>query len=277
MYSHSKINCYKQCPKMFEYKYINHLYPIDESDALKIGSGFHKCIELNDVDKALDWMDEQTNFLNEKDETNKIIASAMGEAFLRKYPNHNDGKVSHEVHYTYELPNGETFQMYVDSILELEDGYVLREYKTSSRVDDTYMAKLEFNDQISRYWTILNKILPKPVLKVEYYVAKKPLLRQKKDESLIQYRERLVERLMEDDNIINIDIFRTEEQLQEAYEDLIYDVDSISKSTRYTKNLSACTCYGICPYIQLCMGNIEAMASFDERREEYVTEERESE
>lgn len=277
MFSHSKINCYKQCPKMYEYKYIQGLFDLAHSDALAIGSGFHKCIELNDVNKALEWMDEQTDTFSEQDETNKVIASAMGEAFLKKYPTHNQCKVEHEKYFTHKLPNGETMQLYLDALVETNEGYIIREYKTSSRVDDTYLAKLDFNDQISRYWAIVEKELDKPILKVEYYVAKKPLLRQKQNETVIQYRNRLIERLLEDDNIIEIDIVRTPEQLEEAYLDLIYDVETVKNASRYTKNLTACTCYGTCPYIQLCMGNKEALASFEERRNENdITEERES-
>src|SRR5699024_328444 len=136
-----------------------------------------------------------------------------------------------------------------------------------SRVDDTYLAKLDFNDQISRYWSIMEKILDKPILYVEYYIAKKPLLRQKKDESIIQYRNRLVERLLEEDNIIYKKIDRTREQLDEAYEDFIYDINTIKNTTRYTKNLSVCSTFGTCPYIQLCMGNKEALMSFKKREE----------
>jgi hypothetical protein len=267
MYSHSKVNCYKQCPKLFEYKYIRRLAPIEESPALAIGKGFHKCIELNDVDLALEWMDEQTDFLNESAETDKIIAASMGEAFLKKYPDHNKGNIRHEVYITHTLPNGEVVQLYLDGLLELDEGYIIREYKTSSRVDDTYLAKLSFNDQISRYWSIIEKELKKPILYVDYYVAKKPLLRQKKDESITQYRERLVERLMEDDNIINITLNRTREELDEAYNDLIYDIDVIKNATRYTKNLSACSAYGTCPYMQLCMGSENALAGFIEKEE----------
>lgn len=267
MYSHSKINCFKQCPKMFEYKYVMGLTPIEENNAFAIGKGFHKCIELNSVDKALEWMDENDSFMSEQSETDKVIAAAMGEAFLKKYPNHNEGNIEHEAYRIYDLPNGETVQLYLDALVNTPDGYIIREYKTSSRVDDTYLAKLDFNDQISRYWSIMEKILDKPILYVEYYIAKKPLLRQKKDESIIQYRNRLVERLLEEDNIIYKKIDRTKEQLDEAYEDFIYDIDTIKNTTRYTKNLSACSTFGTCPYIQLCMGNKEALVSFKKREE----------
>ena len=272
MYSHSRINCFKQCPKMYEYKYIRRLNPIEESSSLFIGSGFHKCIELNDVNAALKWMDEESekniNTISDSVETDKIIAAAMGEAFLKKYPDHNKGNVKHEVHFVHKLPNGEEFQLYLDGLVETDEGYYIREYKTSSRVDETYIDKLKFNDQISRYWCIIEKELDKPILGVDYYVAKKPLLRQKKTESLEQYRERLVERLMEDDNIINIKLTRTREEIDEAYQDLIYDIDVINKATRYTKVLSSCTAYGRCPYMDLCMGNEDALVNFIEKEED---------
>ena len=72
---------------------------------------------------------------------------------------------------------------------------------------------------------------------------------------------------MEDDNIINVTLNRTREELDEAYNDLIYDIDVIKNATRYTKNLSACSAYGTCPYMQLCMGSENALAGFVEKEE----------
>ena len=95
MFSHSRINCFKQCPKMYQYKYIDNLEPIDDNEALNLGKAFHRGIELNSVNELAKELDEDDYFSSEENETNKVIALAMVEAFLTKFPNHNEGKVEH--------------------------------------------------------------------------------------------------------------------------------------------------------------------------------------
>ena len=253
MYSHSRINCFKQCPKMFEYKYKENLEPIEEKSHLLLGKMFHRGIELGSAYELSKELDESDEYSTQDDENNKVIALAMVEAFFNKFPDHNEGKIQHEVYLETNICGEEKdFCMYADAIKETDEGLILREYKTASRVDDAYIEKLKFNDQISRYCYVIERELKKPVIKIEYYIAKKPLLRQKQSETIEQYRTRLVERLMEDDNIVFLTLTRTKEDIEEAYEDLKYDIKTIENTTRYTKNLSSCSSYGTCPYLDLC-------------------------
>ena len=268
MFSHSRINCFKQCPKMYQYKYIDNLEPIGDSEALNLGKAFHRGIELNSVNELAKELDEDDYFSSEENETNKVIALAMVEAFLTKFPNHNEGKVEHEVHIETNICGEEKdFQLYADAIKEVEGGLILREYKTASRIDSVYLDKLEFNDQISRYCWAIQKEYKKPIIAIEYYIAKKPLLRQKQSETVEQYRARLVERLMEDDNIVFVTLHRTQEQIQEAYEDMKYDINNIKHCNRFTQNLSNCSTYGGCPYISLCCKKEDAMLLYKLREE----------
>ena len=269
LFSHSRINCFKQCPKMFDYKYNKHLYKIEgDSNSLIMGKAFHRGIELGDVNKLEKELDENDKFLNQENETNKIIVLAMVEAFFNKFPNHNEGDVKHEVKIETQF-GGHDFIMFADAIVEEPDGFILREYKTASRIDKTYIDKLKFNDQISRYCLAIEQVYGKRVKKIEYYVAKKPLLRLKQSESLEQFRQRLVEKITEDEESIQyFELERTREQLDEEKDDLIYDMEQIEKTTRYTKNLSACSCYGNCPYLELCMKEKDAELLYEEREDD---------
>lgn len=268
-FSHSRINCFKQCPKMFDYKYNQHLFRIDgDSTSLILGKAFHRGIELGNVEELEKELDDNNDFLDENAETNKVIVLAMVEAFFNKFPHHNEGNVKHEVEIKTEF-GGNEFIMYADAIVEEPDGLILREYKTASRIDATYIDKLEFNDQISRYCLAIEQELGKKVKKIEYYVAKKPLLRQKNGETLEQFRERLVEKITEDEESIQyFELHRTKEQLEEEKEDLIYDMNVINNTKRYTKNLSACSCYGNCPYLNLCMKEKDAELLYEVKEEE---------
>lgn len=269
MFSHSRINCFKECAKKYEYKYIDNLEPIDDNKALNIGKAFHRGIELNSVNDLAKELDEDEYFSDEKNETNKIIALAMVESFLKKFPNHNEGNIQHEVHIETNIcGNEKDFQIYADAIKEVEEGLILREYKTTSKIDDLYLDKLEFNDQISRYCYVIEKEYKKPVIAIEYYIAKKPLLRQKQNETIEQYRNRLVERLMEDNNIVSITLQRTKEDIEDAYEDLKYDINNIKNTKRFTKNLSNCSVYGGCPYMNLCCKRKDSMLLYKQRKED---------
>ena len=267
-FSHSRINCYKTCPKMFEYKYIKHLFPIDgDSTSLILGKAFHRGIELGDVNELEKELDNNNDFLDEGAETNKVIVLAMVEAFFNKFPHHNEGDVKHEVEIKTSF-GGNEFIMYADALVEEPDGFILREYKTASRIDDIYVNKLEFNDQISRYCLAIQQQFGKKVKKIEYYVAKKPLLRQKNGETLEQFRERLVEKITEDEESIQyFELTRTKKQLDEELEDLVYDIETINNTKRYTKNLSACSCYGKCPYLNLCMKEKDAELLYEVKEE----------
>lgn len=274
MYSHSKINCFKMCPKKFYYRYIKKLYPLEEDVSnLNIGKAFHKGIELNDLSKLSKWMDEQDYFMSEQGETQKVLVSAMVEAFLKKYP--QDDTIKHEVHLTGKIcpaSKEDDFQLYADALRETDKGYYLREYKTASIVNDTYIKKLQFNDQITRYCLVCNKILDKPILGIEYFIMKKPLIRQKKDESLQQFRDRLVEKCMEDESLQMISLTRTDEQLKQEESDLIYDISLIEKTDTFTKNLSSCECFGrACEYIDLCAGVPDAELLFNRKDDVDVT------
>ena len=268
-FSHSRINTFKQCPKLFDYKYNQNLVKIDgDSESLMLGKAFHRGIELGDVNKLEKELDENNDFLTENNETNKVIVLAMVEAFFNKYPHHNEGDVHHEVKIETTFGNHD-FIMFADAIIEEPDGIILREYKTASRIDSTYIDKLKFNDQISRYCLAIEQEYHKPVKRIEYYVAKKPLLRLKQNETLEQFRNRLVEKISEDEESIQyFELTRTREQLDEELSDLIYDMDTISKTTHYTKNLSACSCYGNCPYLELCMKEKDALLLYEVKEPE---------
>ena len=157
------------------------------------------------------------------------------------------------------------YQGFVDGLEEDDDGYWEHENKTASMVNDVYIKKLDFIDQPTRYWYMLEKVLDKPILGCKYRVVKKPKLRQKQSESVIQYRNRLIERLQEDDNIIEEILKRTPDEITDAIDDMKYDMNTIKGCTRYTKNLTACSMFGQCPFMDLCAGVEDAEYLFKEK------------
>lgn len=275
MYSHSRINCFKQCPMLFKYKYIDKLVPLGaDTKPLSMGKAFHVGIENCSSQAALDYMNNDEYFMSQENENDKVIVLAMVDAFLKRFPEAKTWE--HEKYMTGKMIEDNDFQLYIDGLEKHGDGYYIIELKTASRVDQTYIDKLDFNDQISRYYYMAEQNGYK-ILGIKYYVVKKPLLRQKQSESIEQFRQRLVDKIMEEDSIYYTLIERTPEQIDDCIKDTIYDMQTIENTTRFTKNLTACSCYGTCPYIDLCRGVKDAILLFDRKDDdEDVTSEQES-
>ena len=273
-YSHSKINCFKQCPKMYEYKYIDKLDPIGSKEALNIGKSVHKGIELGSSDGALEYMEQEKFFTDEKAETNKALVLAMVDAYLERWGNE---KMIHEVEFRLPLKENCELLGYIDGIIEEDEGYWLEETKTASLVNADYIDKLQYTDQITKYLLAIRELkeqlgldVNKPVLGIKYRVLRKPMIRQKKDESIDQFRKRLVEKFTDeaDDYVFEFILNRTDEELDECKEDLLEDINQIESAKRFTKTLSSCSMYGRCPYMELCMKQENARLLYVERKKE---------
>lgn len=270
MYSNSRINCFKMCPKQFEYRYIKNLYPIGESDALFLGKLLHKGVELKDQAKFLEFIENENIVSSEKTETLITLALAMTEAYFKVF-GYNE-IVHNELYFKLPLEN-HILQGYIDGIIEEDDGLWLLEIKTASQVNKDYLDKLKFNDQINKYLYAAHKNvlenfnIDKPILGVKYRIIKKPQIRQKQSESIMQFRQRLVEKLQEEDYITEIILKRTVDELEESIQDTIQDINMIEQTTRFTKTLSACSTYGRCAYMELCCKEENAEALYIERVE----------
>lgn len=275
MYSHSRINTFKQCAKLYQYKYVDLLQPLEfDSKNLSMGKAFHTGIEFADVNKAIEFIDNDSYFMSQDGEIDKAICIAMVDVFIKKFPECKTWK--HEEHLIGTIIDKDDFQVIIDGVEEHDNGLYLIELKTTSALNDAYLKKLDFNDQILRYWYIAQQYYKKQILGVKYYIVQKPKLRQKMNESVTQFIERLEERLNEDDSIVSLVLDRTQDQVNECIEDTKHDILTLQNCTRFTKNLAGCSLYGACPYIELCRGTEDAELLFNRKDNEDVTGEQES-
>lgn len=268
IYSHSRTNTFKLCPKQFEYRYIRNLYPLSSSKGLALGKLLHKGIELKSSNNLNEYVDDIDASYNEETENIISLAMAMTDAYFDKFGINE--KIKNELHFLLNL-DGYNFQGYIDGIIEEEHGYWLLEIKTASRVDKEYIDKLKYNDQVSRYYYAIEQDmvddfkLDKPLLGIKYRIIKKPLIRQKASESIVEFRNRLREKLNEDGYIEELILTRNRDEIEDCILDTIEDIKAIEHATRYTKTLSACTTYGRCPYMELCSNEENAELLYIER------------
>ena len=261
IYSHSRINTFKLCPKQFEYKYIKGIVPIHSTVQLALGKLVHKGIELKSSSSLSDYVDDLNLPLTEKAETVVGLAMAMVDAYFERFGYHEI--VFPEQHFEIKLGDY-LFQGFIDGIEETDEGYYIHEYKTASRIDKDYIDKLKLNEQISRYYYVVqnnlleNLTLDKPLLGVKYRIIQKPQIRQKQNESITQFRNRLVEKIGEEGYIQEIIFTRTQEEIDNCILDTIADIERIENTTRFTHNLVGCSAFGRCPYLDLCIGEPDA-------------------
>jgi putative RecB family exonuclease len=159
VYSHSRLNCYEQCPQKFKLQYIDKVETeVEESVEAFLGSRVHEVLEklyrdlqfqkMDSLDDLLvflrdewkkNWSDDIVIVNNEYNQDNYL---KMGEKYISNYYHRyhpfNQGKtVAIEERILINLDeNGEyKLQGYIDRLTEVKDGfYEIHDYKTNSRL-----------------------------------------------------------------------------------------------------------------------------------------------
>lgn len=155
-YSHSKINCYEQCPLKYKYKYIDRLTPArGESIEAFLGSRVHEALEkiyrdlkyekLPSLQEILDyfnkrWEEEwKDDIVIVKDEYSAENYRKMGERYITDFykthePFNHSTTIALETEYTVPLDEEGNYYMHVRiDRLALNDGvYEIHDFKTSN-------------------------------------------------------------------------------------------------------------------------------------------------
>ncbi len=240
--SHSKLSTILTCPMTYYLSYKMGITPKVEKPALSIGSAVHYGIEHNSSDLSVYF---EENGILKKDEPYKreqYLAEAMVDGYLEHKNELFDeilkdeetgGKLNlieetHELYltaklksYTYPVPH--EFVGIIDLLLLTDKGFIIIDYKTSSRVPDwnTYI------EQLYKYIFIVQDNFPGiPILKIAIINLRKTNITQKKNESIQSFKSRLkMDYSLNDDQFICLHI---------------YNPDSINKNVldEYVLNLS---------------------------------------
>lgn len=230
--SNSRIQCFKSCRRAYQLRYIEEVEPIKSTEALQRGKSYHEKVEAILNGQDFEWDDPKTD--------------AMAIAFI-KYILPKVGEVR-SVEEWFDIPLGK------DSIIGrcdgiLADGRIIEHKTTSMSLDDSYIFGLQNDEQILTYmWAYgVNEIL--------YTVCKTPTIRQKKDETDDEFRERCVEWYDEDTEhkIGTIDVQRSEEEIAEFGQELERIADTISSCNHFYRCPSNCMKWGTpCEYMPIC-------------------------
>ena len=229
--SYSKIRLFKACRRAYELKYIYGLEPVEKSEALQTGTSYHEKLEQLYKTGEFD-----CDFSKE---------TAMAMAYKKYiYPRF----AMRTVEEWQKMTIGEdVFVGRVDGIAE--DGRIV-EHKTTSISLAEYEFNLQWDEQILAYMFLTG------AREVYFTVCKKPTIRQKQNESDEEFYNRMLEWYDTDteSKIGIILISRTDEEVQQYFEDLKKMIFEMKYTKNFYRNLCHCKCWGRdCEYKSVCL------------------------
>lgn len=218
--SHSKLGCILSCPMTYHLNYELGISKKVEKPALAIGSAVHWGIEHNTEDLT-DYFTQNGTIKSRNDYTrDQILAESMvhgymkhkDEIFEEMLRNNETGEKyelvdeTHELYTTGDLHSSATnmthkFVGIIDLLLLTNKGFIVIDYKTSSMTPDWS----KYLDQIYRYIFMLKTTFPDiPIIKIGIINIRKTSIRQKKNENLDQFFNRMkFEYDINDENYVN--------------------------------------------------------------------------
>ena len=226
--STSKISVFKQCRKKYFFKYIQEI-TLPSSEALEIGKNYHEQV---------------SNIL-----TNKLYEKTpMNEAF-KKYimPALPEIKETEKEFYI-PLSYGTKLHGFFDAVTV--DDVIVEHKTTKNSIDEKYIYRFNFNEQVSTYLLAFSIINKKFCNKMFHTAIQKLTIRQKQSETLEQYEQRCYEWYDESKAKV-FPVVRTEKEVLSWQDEIIELSKEIKKCKNFYRNPSACM-YLDCEYSSIC-------------------------
>ena len=214
-HSHSRVELFENCPKKYEYRYIDELETLptdDPQSPLILGTTVHHAIETTVQNAIQEYFNSYTvisdKHINEALKIEKLIP--LVKAMLPR------GR--------YEVPiNYDGFTGFIDL---LDDQNNIYDFKYSNNIEHYMQSR-----QIHLYKYFYEKMTGEKINRLYYVFIPKILIKQKKTESLYQFRKRLMERLSTERPII-----REVTYCEEKVEMHLQLVKKIESTTTFERN-----------------------------------------
>ena len=227
IWSHSKLNTLLNNPAEYYLYYVQGIQPKVEKSALSIGSAIHWGLEHN-TSNLQEYYNEKGSFAQWNNYTDEqCLAECICEAFLkRKDEIFNDilkddetleilhvEVIERELQLTGHLnskiyKDGHDFLGIIDLLIFTNKGFILIDYKTSSKDVEWDVYK----SQLFKYDFLLSYNFPDiPLYKVGIINLKKTSIRRKKGESDVSFKNRIKDQYLVDESLINWHCYKKEE------------------------------------------------------------------
>ena len=280
-WTNSRLKDWQDCPRKEGYRYRDQIVPTGGSRlALQIGRAVHRGIETWSLDEGMRELD--LGYPTSVEEAEQMeVTTATVKAMLEGYLTHYQPFEIHNPELEFLIgaryptkkglrrSNRVMLAGKIDDIAVVDGQEWLVEYKTAGQIDKTYFDRLYVDSQISFYMMAAKRIGYKPV-GVIYRIIKKPGIRVRKDETIEAFTERLTK-----DYLVRPDFYFHEARLYRSDDDLeAFEIDLWKEIRQAEKNASegflarhshACSNWGSCPYLPLCMGEAGAENMYEER------------
>lgn len=258
--SASLVKTYKMCRRKYELKYLEELEPIAKSQALQDGTDYHSIIENFYNGEGIGYHDGCNP---------KIMAMAMA-YFLYVWQKHEELKRIEyaEKWFEYQLTKKHSLVGRNDAVTI--DGIPVEHKTTSMDVDDEYVYALQWDEQILSY------MLANSINEMYYTVVKKPTIRQKQNETDLEFYDRCVDwyGVDTDKKVKVIKVTRSFVEIEEHRKNLIVMANEIEGCKHFYRNPSACTCYNRrCEYSQVCLNYNPQLEYVEYEKKKRYTEE----
>lgn len=188
----SAILSFLSCPRKYCLRYVRKLVPdVPEPPHLRLGTAFHKALELHYQGESHEDALAGAKIMA-LPMTERTLARAMLEGYWKKYPTepfevYSQERVFYAEHHT---PEGKiNLCGKLDGEIRKDGTKALFEHKTAAVVGSNYLAKLSIDFQCL-FYLCFSGIGTERCL---YNVIEKAQLRQKKTETLKEFRQRLGE------------------------------------------------------------------------------------
>ena len=276
IWTSSRLKNYQLCPMKEALRYRKKLVPISTKKSLAIGTAVHKGIEMWDEDAGLEALNLPfPSTQEEADEQDIARVTVLG--LLRGYYKVFEPFEAHMPELSFKLPmlTGKRYSRKYDIAGKIDDVATVNgqnwlvEYKTASKLDASYFDRLYVDTQITMYMAAAERLglAPQGVI---YRVLRKPQIRRGKTESVEQFLNRLESDIASRPEFYFIEkrLYRGKHDLAE-FEGMLYQeaktADVMYKQGRCYKHSTACSVYGACEYLPLCMGEAGAEALYETR------------
>lgn len=200
-FSYSRVECFAKCPKQYKYRYVDRLKTLPDqspSNALYLGTAIHEAFETGNVEDAIASYRSNYYVLTDEHINEEIKLEYLIPRVLELLP---PGECEIEV-------STENFIGYIDRLVYLYTDennikhYSIMDYKYSNAVDRYLESK-----QLHIYKAMFERTHLDSVVDSLYYVfVPKVAIRQKKTETLQEFRNRLQATLEETEiKIVEVD------------------------------------------------------------------------
>lgn len=283
--SASQVSTLLACPQKYAYSYEEGIEPIALRPALSLGKAFQLAIEFDDPEKGADAIYEERSPRDQEEEDqaakDAAIVKAAAQLYLSRYPVTENSQKEYE--YRVRLRNpwtgrySNTFDLlgYADEIAEEDGELVLIENKFVGQISEVSIRRLPLDRQISLAAYGIWRATGREVSKVRYRFTRKPSIRQKKGESVGEYLMRVERDYFDRPDFYAEEqvIYRDQSQLARIEAELWEWADQVREARKrhlWTRNTSACTDFGGCEFLPLCLGDEDAPNLYrpKEQREE---------